>query len=170
MMTQTHIQEIRKIQNIVQKAKAIAKLAHRGQTRRDGTPPYITHPEAVANLLTSDDEKAIAWLHDVIEDTTVTQDDLLNCGIPIGFLISLDLLTKKETDNGLLGILHPRNHEEESPYTNYIQRIKGSSKARRVKIADIICNLTDDPTPKQKARYKKALQILTLSDTPTNAF
>jgi hypothetical protein len=59
---------------VVLLAEQIARKAHVNQFRRDGVTPYITHPEAVVKKLgtESDDVLAVAWLHDVLEDTCVT--------------------------------------------------------------------------------------------------
>ncbi len=57
------------------KAHEVAKKAHFGQTDRAGID-YIKHPETVASFVTTDEEKAVAYLHDVIEDTTLTLLDL----------------------------------------------------------------------------------------------
>ena len=62
----------------------IATSAHEGQTRRDGVTPYIEHPKAVARRVHTDDEKAVAFLHDIIEDTVYSKQNLRkdckNCG------------------------------------------------------------------------------------------
>ena len=52
-------------------AHNIAKMAHFGQVDRAGVD-YIKHPEAVASFVKTDEEKAVAYLHDVIEDTPLT--------------------------------------------------------------------------------------------------
>lgn len=61
---------------LIQKAKALATIAHRGQVRKYTNEPYIVHPAAVAKHLelVGCDEATIAaaWLHDVIEDCEVT--------------------------------------------------------------------------------------------------
>lgn len=57
------------------KAHEVAKKAHFGQIDRAGID-YIKHPETVASFVTTDEEKAVAYLHDVIEDTTLTLLDL----------------------------------------------------------------------------------------------
>lgn len=62
--------------NIVDKALEIAIKAHKGQRDLAGVD-YIEHPKAVANLVNSDEEKAVAYLHDVLEDTYITEKDLL---------------------------------------------------------------------------------------------
>ena len=48
-------------------AKAIATIAHKGQTDKNGAD-YISHPSSVADRLSEPAQVAAAWLHDVIED------------------------------------------------------------------------------------------------------
>lgn len=136
------------IQEQLELATNIATSAHTGQFRNDGTTPYIEHPKAVADFLTNKTEKIVAMLHDVIEDTHHTKDSLLNLGISPIIIRAISLLTKEKNEE----------------YIKYILRIKKDSLARPVKIADIICNLTDAPSNRQKEKYKKALRIL-LTDT-----
>lgn len=50
-------------------AKQICIEAHKDQFRRDGVTPYSQHPIAVAELLSTDDEQVLGYLHDIIEDT-----------------------------------------------------------------------------------------------------
>ena len=57
------------------KAHEIAKMAHFGQVDRAGIE-YIKHPETVASFVKTDEEKAVAYLHDVIEDTPYTEEQL----------------------------------------------------------------------------------------------
>lgn len=62
--------------SITQAAQRIATVAHAGQVDKAGRP-YITHPARVAARVAGDDHAvAVAWLHDVVEDTTVTLADL----------------------------------------------------------------------------------------------
>lgn len=67
--------------NLIERAVAIAMKAHEGQTRADGVTPYVTHPIAVAlNVARLDgvqeEHIAAALLHDVLEDTDVTEETL----------------------------------------------------------------------------------------------
>lgn len=75
---------------LIQKAKALATIAHRGQLRKYGNEPYIIHPAAVAKHLEllNEDETTIAaaWLHDVIEDCEVTAKQ-------IELLVSVEVAT-----------------------------------------------------------------------------
>ncbi|PFT62606.1 hypothetical protein COK67_20045 [Bacillus cereus] len=62
-------------------AHEIAKKVHAGQVDKAGMD-YIKHPETVASLVDTIEEKATAYLHDVLEDTEITAADLLSAGIP----------------------------------------------------------------------------------------
>ena len=90
----------------------------------------------------AEDEKviAVAWLHDVLEDTSVTKEQLAMAGIPgdvVATVVSL-------TNTG-------------EPYDDYLEWIKGIPMARKVKIADMLHNLSDDPTEKQIWKYANGL-------------
>lgn len=65
---------------LIQKAKALATIAHKGQRRKYTNEPYIVHPAAVAKtleLVGCDEETiAAAWLHDVVEDCDVTKTQI----------------------------------------------------------------------------------------------
>ena len=131
--------------NFVLIAENLARTAHQGQFRRDGTMPYITHPQKVAERVSGDDfAEAAAWLHDVLEDTTTTIEDLHAAGIPEEVTEVVSLLTKKE------GV----------EYEQYLAAIAVHPIARRVKIADMITNLSDDPSDKQIVKYAKGLLVL----------
>lgn len=133
--------------------KGIATKAHEGQTRKDGITPYITHPERVVARLAGDpDAQAVAWLHDVVEDTSETIESLRGRGVPENILEAVDALTKRP------GI----------DYAEYIQRIKSNTLARKVKIADMMDNLSGSPGPEARARYIKGLKTLQ-AGAPYNA-
>lgn len=138
--------------NIADKALEIAIKAHKGQYDLAGVD-YIEHPKAVANLVNSDEEKAVAYLHDVLEDTSITEKDLLQLGIPNNIIIAIKVLTK----------------EKGEPYTEYIKGIKENKLACTVKIADLQHNmdLSRIPNPSKKdyerlEKYKRALTLLKL--------
>ena len=66
---------------LLEKAKRIAEILHKGQLRNDRVTPYITHPEAVYNLLKEigieeEDTLCSAWLHDTIEDCGITKEEI----------------------------------------------------------------------------------------------
>ena len=125
-------------------SRRIASKAHAGQARRGGAPA-INHASAVAGRVRGDDEaEAVAWLHDVLEDTEWSRDDLWAEDIPEKIINAVQILT------------HPK-HE---PYIDYINRVKTNALARKVKLADIQSNLEDSPSERQKEKYTKALKIL----------
>ena len=136
--------------NAAAAAHLIAKLAHKGQTDKSGAP-YITHPEYVASLVSSEEEKVVAYLHDVMEDTDVTEKELREI---FGDRIAdaLVLLT----------------HAPDVPYFDYVRNLKCNPLAKAVKLADLTHNSMisriPDPTEKDYARLKKyeeAKKILT---------
>ena len=138
--------------NIVDKALEIAIKAHKGQRDLAGVD-YIEHPKAVANLVNSDEEKAVAYLHDVLEDTSITEKDLLQMGIPNNIVLAVKVLTK----------------EKNEPYTKYIERVKENKLASTVKIADLQHNMNlsriANPSKRDYERlekYKRALTFLKL--------
>ena len=92
-------------------AEKIAREAHKGQYRKIGEDKgkdYIVHPERIAKSLNGDLLKASAWLHDVLEDTNVTKDDLLKEGIEPLVVEIVETVSKKEGENYLDFILRIR--------------------------------------------------------------
>ena len=133
-------------QVLVDYAEKIATEAHEGQFRRGGRVPFIEHPRAVVSRVGQDyDLQVIAWLHDVIEDTSETAESLEGAGIPSELVDEIVLLTKTR----------------ETTYEHYLERVATSKIATKVKIADILSNLADNPTKKQVRKYAKALLRLT---------
>ncbi|QMS97078.1 HD domain-containing protein [Streptococcus equinus] len=104
----------------VKLAHEIAKRAHKGQVDKAGAP-YILHPETVASFVTKDDEKIVAYLHDVIEDTPCQLRDLENAGFSSEIIKSVDLLTRKTGQS----------------YKQYLKLVKTNELARVVKLADL---------------------------------
>lgn len=131
--------------NMLQKAEELARKAHEGQFRRDGKTPYITHPEKVVRLCETDVEKAVAWLHDVVEDTSMTMDDITEAGFPKEVVRAVSRLTK---------------FFSHQPYMQYLEGVKKDPIATKVKIADMIANLSDKPTNRQVEKYAKGLFYL----------
>lgn len=103
-------------------ALAIATEAHAGQTDKAGLP-YIEHPKAVAARLDDSDVdgRVVALLHDVVEDTPVTLDDLAAAGASDDVIEALNALT----------------HLPDEPRLDYIERVWRIPLARRVKAADL---------------------------------
>jgi len=131
------------------RAATLATKAHDGHKRKDGSP-YIAHPIRVAIRCEEKLEKVVALLHDVVEDTPVTLDDLRDDGFTNEVLDAIDSVTKR--------------HGEK--YADFILRSKANKIGRVVKLADIEDNLNDqsalDPEEAEflKNRYEKAQKVL----------
>ncbi|MCF0164758.1 MAG: hypothetical protein HUJ92_05695, partial [Bacteroidales bacterium] len=78
--------------NKIELCLSIAVNAHRGQIDKNGNP-YILHPLAVGLMGATDEEKMVGFLHDVVEDTDYTFEDLENAGVPTGVVNTLRILT-----------------------------------------------------------------------------
>ena len=130
---------------IVAIAEKVAREAHSGQYRRDGITPYITHPERIVSRLPGDFEaQAVAWLHDVLEDTDVSDEALREAGLPKNIVAAVQALTKTS------GI----------DYYDYLGNVRRNDLARKVKIQDMLDNLSESPTEKQIVKYAKGFLVL----------
>ena len=115
-------------------ARLIARLAHRGQKDKAGND-YFAHPEAVAAMLDTPEEKAVGYLHDTVEDTDVTVEEIREIfGDRIADAVAL--LT----------------HADGVPYMDYVREIAKDPLARRVKLADLTNNMDISriPNPGQR--------------------
>jgi len=143
--------EQRKLLNeLLDLAIKVATEAHKGQTDKGGKP-YILHPKAVADSLDSTENKIVAYLHDVCEDTPITPDELRKMGFTERIVNSVRIITKSD----------------DVSYEDYLKLVKRDSNAWHVKMADIRHNmdLSRIPNPTQKdyerlEKYKKALEFL----------
>lgn len=104
----------------------IAIEAHYGQKDLDGNP-VILHPLTVGMMGKSDLEKCVGFLHDVVEDTDYSFDDLLHAGVSTAIVDALRLLT----------------HKEGTDYLDYVRNIanSGNQLAIAVKLNDLHHNL-----------------------------
>lgn len=127
---------------MLEKAILIATKAHNGQLDKGGQP-YILHRLRVMQSCNSDLEKMCAVLHDVIEDTNISLNELREEGFSEEVLVILDLLTKKEQED----------------YSTFIDRISTNETACRVKIADLQDNMNlsriKSPSIEDKKRVEK---------------
>jgi (p)ppGpp synthase/HD superfamily hydrolase len=138
---------------LIAKADEIAERAHRGQTDRLGQP-YIQHPRRVGERVATPEAKAAAVLHDVIEDSGITTDDLRAHGIPTDVVDCVARLTRDVPDD------------------DYYRRIRSDDLALFVKLADLADNsdtarLGRVAEPKQsqfRAKYRKAYTSLGRDD------
>jgi len=96
----------------------------------------------VVSFVEKDNEiQSVAWLHDVLEDFEVTATDLRKNGIPMELVRVVEILSKKR----------------EQSYSEYIETVCTSEIAVKVKKADLIANLTENPGNKQISKFSKAL-------------
>ena len=124
--------------SLLERAREIAHEAHSGQTRWNGDP-YITHPARVAAQMRYTEHEIVAWLHDVVEDTNVTLDDLRAEGFSEAVINAVDAIT----------------HRDGESYCDYLRRLRNDPFATVVKIADLTDNLTDLNRPKDRQRREK---------------
>lgn len=134
-------------------AAKIAEEAHRGQYDKGGMP-YIFHPMHLAAQMPDEYTAAVALLHDVMEDTDITEAELA-AQFPLRVMNALRLLT----------------HDPQEDYLSYVRRIRENPDAAAVKLADLRHNSdisrlseADRAAPNTLARlekYRKAIAILT---------
>lgn len=138
---------------LTNKALKIAYDAHHGQVDCNNVP-YIFHPYHLAEQMTDEITTCVALLHDVVEDTQVTMQQLER-EFPVQVIEALKLLT----------------HDSDTDYFEYIKAIKNNPVAKVVKLADLLHNSDQSRITDRNAispekleywdkKYKKALQIL----------
>lgn len=171
-------EQVKRVSGLVSNSREIAVFAHAGQKDKLGED-YIHHPERVvglteivakeefgltdSDLLDNGDEysdtqilleelRAIAWLHDVIEDTDVTAEDLYHQGIPDVVVNAVLTLTKKKGQSN----------------DDYYESVRTDYRARIVKIADMLDNtdpkrmmkLPDETRGRLMVKYLKGFKAL----------
>lgn len=105
-------------------ALSIATDAHRGQKDKGGAD-YITHPIRVANGCVTNEEKIVALLHDVLEDTDINEEYLIKMGFP-GFIIdAIKSVTRKRGEH----------------YEDFIERCSLDAIGIKVKLEDLRDNM-----------------------------
>lgn len=124
------------------KALIFAAKAHGGQKRRNGSF-YIIHPIRVAQEVKTEQQKVIALLHDVVDDTGVTIEDV-----------------GREFGTDIMDAVHCLTKRAGEPYDDYITRVMKNPDAVAVKIADISDNLSDAPS--EEAIRKSSMAITRL--------
>ena len=138
-------------QHLLESALAIAGRAHEGQTDKSGLP-YIGHVMRVVDAVASPLGKVAAALHDVVEDTDMTIEDLTAAGFPESVTEAVDALTRRPTE----------------PYMEFVRRAGTNLLAREVKMADLLDNadpsrlagLPDDEGARLAAKYDEAIRYL----------
>ena len=135
--------------NSLDKAYFLSSKYHQNQFDKAGKP-YFEHPKYVASLLTEENEKIVAYLHDILEDTD----------------IDLRILKENFTDEIIQAVL-TMTHDKNDSYFDYIDKISKNKIARKVKIADLthnsdlkrLKNVTEKDLERVE-KYNRALSIL----------
>lgn len=124
---------------------------HKDQVDKTGLP-YVFHPFHLAEQMDDEISTVCALLHDVVEDSDTTFEDLLEMGFSGEIIDVLKLLT----------------HSDDTPYMDYVREIKKNPTATKVKIADLKHNsdttrldVVDEWAIKRNEKYAEALRILT---------
>ena len=139
------------------KTKNAMKLcfeAHKDQVDKSGMP-YVFHPFHVAEQMKDEVTTIVALLHDVVEDTKYTLDDIAARGFGQDVVDALALMT----------------HDKNVPYLEYVAKLKNNPVARAVKLADLAHNsdptrldVIDEKAKERFDKYKKAIAILEAED------
>ena len=132
------------------KALKLCYEAHKDQVDKTGVP-YVFHPFHVAEQMKDEATTVVALLHDVVEDTDYTLDDIAAEGFGQDIVDAVALMT----------------HEDDVPYLDYVAKLKGNPIARAVKLADLAHNSDlsrlgeiDLETRKRLVKYEKAAALL----------
>ena len=144
-----------------EKTYQTASRVHQDQRRRSGEP-YFEHPKAVRNIVRkyypSDRiSQLAALLHDTLEDyekggVYKSEEEVLN---QIDSSIQ-SASVKQEVISTVQSLTHAKN----VPYTEYVLTLSGNQTALRVKLSDMLHNLSSTPSDRQKNKYATALQAL----------
>ena len=136
---------------MTKKALKLCFAAHKDQTDKSGMP-YVFHPFHLAEQMPDEETTIVALLHDVVEDTPYTLDDLREMGFSEKVLAALTLMT----------------HDKSIPYMDYVAKIKENKIAMTVKLADLKHNsdlsrldAVDEKALKRIEKYRQAIALLT---------
>ena len=132
------------------KALKLCFEAHKNQVDKSGMP-YVFHPFHLAEQMVDENSTVVALLHDVVEDTDYTVEDLRNMGFNEEILEAISLMT----------------HSKDVPYMDYVAEIKKNPIAKAVKLADLKHNsdlsrldTVDNKAIKRVGKYKNAIEFL----------
>ncbi len=136
--------------DMTKKALKLCFQAHKDQVDKSGLP-YVHHPFHLAEQMQTEETTIVALLHDVVEDTPYTIQNLRELGFPESVLEAIRLMT----------------HDDETPYLEYVARMKGDPIARAVKLADLGHNsdlsrldTVDAAALARVEKYKQAMALL----------
>lgn len=138
---------------LTKKAMRIAYDAHHGQVDKSGQP-YVFHPYHLAEQMEDEITVCAALLHDVVEDTEVTFEEL-----------------EREFPAEIINVLKLLTHDDDEDYFEYVKRIKTNPAAKKIKLADIEHNsdqnrlegcegVTEEKKKWWQYKYARAKEIL----------
>ena len=136
--------------HLTNEAMKLAYNAHHGQVDKAGVP-YIFHPLHLAEQMDDEYSTCVALLHDVVEDTPVTLEQLAQI-FPMEVVDAVAVMT----------------HGKDEPYLHYVQRVAHNPIARKVKLADLhhnsdqtrMENASEETLAYFREKYRKAFEIL----------
>ncbi len=141
--------------SLLDRAILIAVQAHAGQKDK-ADQPYVFHPLRMMLRLSTMEQRIAAVLHDVVEDTTVTLEDLRREGFPEGVLSAIESVTRRKDET----------------YEAFVMRAAANPIGRAVKLADLEDNSNlsriKNPTARDHGRvekYRRAIEMLHASQS-----
>ena len=136
--------------DMTKKALKLSFEAHKDQVDKSGIP-YVYHPFHLAEQMKDENTTIVALLHDVVEDTDTTIEDIRKMGFSDSVCQALALMT----------------HNGNMPYMDYVKRLKVNPIARTVKLADLRHNsdltrldAVEEKDLKRVEKYKAAMELL----------
>ncbi|MBE6735160.1 MAG: HD domain-containing protein [Ruminococcaceae bacterium] len=137
--------------DMTKKALKLCFEAHKEQTDKSGLP-YVFHPFHLAEQMETEETTIVALLHDVVEDTDYTIEDLTKAGFNKTITDAITLMT----------------HADNVDYMDYVRGIKENPIAKAVKLADLTHNsdltrldVVDEKALRRVEKYKQAIALLT---------
>lgn len=135
---------------MTKKALLLSFNAHKDQVDKSGMP-YVYHPFHLAEQMDTEEKVTVALLHDVVEDTDYTLEDIAAMGFPQSVTDALTLMT----------------HDKAVQYMDYVAMIKTNPIAKAVKLADLRHNsgitrldIVDEKTIYRVKKYYEAIALL----------
>lgn len=135
---------------ITKKALKLCFEAHKDQLDKSGMP-YVFHPFHLAEQMQTEETTVVALLHDLVEDTAYTIEDLISMGFDKNITDAIALMT----------------HADDVEYMDYVSEIKKNPIAKAVKLADLTHNsdlsrldFVDEKALKRREKYLKAIELL----------
>ena len=136
--------------SMTKKALKLCFEAHKDQVDKSGIP-YVFHPYHLAEQMLTEETTVVALLHDLVEDTAYTLEDLTGMGFGRNITDAIALMT----------------HEKGADYMEYVRRIKENPIAKAVKLADLRHNSditrldqVDEKALNRREKYLKAIAFL----------